>query len=94
LSISVRLRNFIRGDLGPIWAVSANEEEEEEEYDNIFQQVRAPAYVRGKGASGQACASYFSVKITQPIGISCIKKAGCYEHDNEHSGHKIGGESY
>jgi hypothetical protein len=31
LSISVRLRNLIRGGLGPIWAVSAIEEEEEEE---------------------------------------------------------------
>jgi hypothetical protein len=28
LSISVRLRNLIRGGLGPIWAVSAIEEEE------------------------------------------------------------------
>jgi hypothetical protein len=28
LSISVRLRNLVRGGLGPIWAVSAIEEEE------------------------------------------------------------------
>jgi hypothetical protein len=31
LSISVRLRNLVRGGLGPIWAVSAIEEVEEEE---------------------------------------------------------------
>jgi hypothetical protein len=29
LSISVRLRNFIRGGLGPIWARAPLEEEEE-----------------------------------------------------------------
>jgi hypothetical protein len=28
LSINVRLRNLVRGGLGPIWAVSAIEEEE------------------------------------------------------------------
>jgi hypothetical protein len=29
LSISVRLRNLVRGGLGPIWAISAIEEEED-----------------------------------------------------------------
>jgi hypothetical protein len=32
LSISVRLRNLIKGGLAPIWAVSAIEEEEKEKF--------------------------------------------------------------
>jgi hypothetical protein len=38
LSISVRLRNLIRGGQGPIWAGAPLEEEEEEEEDMKFTQ--------------------------------------------------------
>jgi hypothetical protein len=43
LSISVRLRNLIRGGQGPIWAVSAIEEEEEVE-KRLQDRVVTEAY--------------------------------------------------
>jgi hypothetical protein len=69
LFISVRLRNLIRGGLGPIWAVSAIEEEEEEEglfstYDE--NQNRYTRYLVEH-------TRFFSVRYDVPPKVSYIE---------------------
>jgi hypothetical protein len=44
LSISVRLRKLVRGNQGPIWAVSAIKEEEEEDYEYYYLDMQTTVF--------------------------------------------------